>query len=363
MSLNSCTKSLNLGEEMTTISIALKPDTKETLANIANTIRGLAMDAVERAGSGHAGTPMGCADIAAYLYGCFLRYNPQNTHWVNRDRFILSAGHASLLQYSCLHFAGILSIEELKQFRQLNSRTPSHPQYRTTPAIETTTGVDGQGISHGVGQALGIKMLGERFNRPPFSLYNAKVVVLAGDGCLMEGVSHEACSLAGHWRLDNLILIYDRNKTCLDGVVSDSSSEDTRKRYEGYGWEVYEIDGHDFDAFDRIFSRLRNSQSKPALIVADTIIGKGAPKKAGSYLIHSDPLGREEISQAKKDLGLPESEFYVDESVYAFFQQKNVAALKREAEWNKNFEAWKKKFPDLHSDFQKITSQSQLLFF
>ena len=341
---------------MTATTISLRPDLKEALSVIASNIRGLSMDAVEKAGSGHAGTPMGCADIAAYLYGCFLRYNPQNTHWVNRDRFILSAGHASLLQYSCLHFMGILSIEELKQFRQLGSRTPSHPQYRTTPGIETTTGVDGQGVSHGVGQALGIKMLGERLNRPSFSLYNAKVIVLAGDGCLMEGVSHEVCSLAGHWNLDNLILVYDRNKTCLDGLVSESSSENTRKRYEGYGWEVHEIDGHDFDAFHRVFSHLRDSQSKPTLIIADTVIGKGAPTKAGSYLIHSEPVGREERTQAKKALGLPDTEFYVSESVYAFFQQKRCAGAEMEIDWDKTFEAWKRAYPDLYDTFEKMRS-------
>ncbi len=258
---------------------------KNILLATANTIRALTMDAVQKAGSGHAGTPMGCAEIGAYLYGYYLKHNPNNPAWANRDRFILSAGHASMLQYSCLHLCGYnLSVEDLKHFRQLNSKTPSHPQYGITQGIETTTGIDGQGIAHGIGQALGLKLLGSRFNCKGFSIYDAKVIVLAGDGCFMEGVSHETSSLAGHLNLDNLILIYDRNKTCLDGFVSESCSEDTKRRYQAYGWEVYEINGHNFDSIHEVFSKLRLDQKKPALVIADTIIGKGAPTMAGLIL-------------------------------------------------------------------------------
>ncbi len=338
---------------MSITSNLLDPTFKTSLACVANAIRGLAMDAVQQAGSGHAGTPMGCAEIVAYLYGCFLKYNPHNTHWINRDRFILSAGHASLVQYSCLHFAGILSMEELKKFRQMNSLTPSHPQYRTTPGVEATTGLDGQGIAYGVGQAFGIKLLAARFNQAYFPIFDGKVVVLAGDGCLMEGVSHEVCSLAGHWKLDNFILVYDRNKTSLDGLVSESTSEDTRKRYEAYGWDVHEINGHDFDELHEVFSRLRQEQSKPILIIADTIIGRGAPTKAGSYLIHSEPVGQEERAQAKQNLGLSEVEFYVPKLVYDFFTQNLEANW--ESQWKEGFEKWKTIYPDLYSEFEKMS--------
>ena len=330
---------------------------KKTLSVVASAIRGLSMDAVQRAGSGHAGTPMGCAEIGAYLYGCFLKYSPNNTHLINRDRFILSAGHASMLQYACLHFGGTLSMDDLKQFRQLNSKTPSHPQYRLTPGVETTTGVDGQGVAHGIGQALGIKLLGVRFNKDPFSLYNSKVVILAGDGCLMEGISHEACSLAGHLKLDNLILVYDQNKTCLDGFVSESCSENTRKRYEAYDWDVYEVDGHNFDSIHAVFSKLRNSQKKPSLIIADTTIGKGAPTKAGSYLIHSEPVGLDERVRAKINLGLPNEEFFVPPQVYAFFAEKSTLSAMDEAEWNRTFNRWKQAHPKLYVEFQKMYTQ------
>ncbi len=331
---------------------------KKTLWVIANTLRTLAMDAVQRAGSGHAGTPMGCADIGAYLYGYYLKHNPQNPKWVNRDRFILSAGHASMLQYSCLHLSGFsLSLEDLKHFRQLNSITPSHPQYGLTVGVETTTGLDGQGIAYGVGQALGQKLLAERFNRKPFSVFDSKVIVLAGDGCFMEGVSHEASSLAGHLNLNNLILIYDRNKTSLDGFVSESCSEDTKKRYQAYGWEVYEIDGHNFDSMHRILSRLRDHQMKPALVIADTVIGKGAPTKAGSYLIHSEPIGLEERSKAKMDFGFSDAEFFVPPEVYDFFAKKLKLDIEMEARWKLDFQKWKEINSNLHSEFEKMANK------
>lgn len=338
---------------------SLSAETHLTLVSIAGTIRCLSMDAVHHAGSGHAGTPMGCADIAAYLYGCFLRHNPKNYKWVNRDRFILSNGHASLLQYTCLHLSGFpLSMDQIKQFRRLHSKTPSHPEYGVTEGVETTTGVDGQGIAHGVGQALGLKLLEARFNRKPFSIFNAKVVVLAGDGCFMEGISHEASALAGHLNLDNLILIYDRNRTCLDGLLSDSTSEDTMKRYLAYGWEVYEMDGHDFADIHRIFSRMKQHQAKPALIIANTIIGKGSPTKAGSYMIHSNPVGDEERAKAKKCLGFPDREFFVPDEVYAFFKKKVSADVAAESDWQREFERWSLTHPDLHRQFQSMMSKT-----
>lgn len=318
---------------------------------MANTIRTLSIDAVEKAGSGHAGTPMGCAELGAYLYGYFLRYNLENPKWVNRDRFILSAGHASMLQYACLHLSGFnLTLADLKNYRQLNSKTPSHPEYHLTEGVETTTGVDGQGIAHGVGQALGLKLLGERFNRKPFSVYDAKVVMLAGDGCLMEGVSHEACAFAGHLNLNNLILIHDSNQTSLDGFVSESSSENTLKRFQAYDWDVYKIDGHDFNSIHKVFSSLRKKQKKPALIIADTLIGKGSLTQAGSYLIHNGPIGKKESGKIKKQLSLPAKNFHVSEKISEFFSKKS----KGDKTWEKGFSKWKTLYPELFKEFKKI---------
>lgn len=324
--------------------------TKKKLAQVAASIRNLTIDAVHQAGSGHAGTPLGCAEIGAYLYGYYLKYNPKNLSWLNRDRFILSAGHASLLQYTCLYLNNILTIKDLKQFRQLNSKTPSHPQYKTTEGIETTTGVDGQGIAHGVGQALGIKLLGSRFNKN-YQIFDAKVIVLAGDGCFMEGVSHEACSIAGHLKLDNLILIYDKNKTCLDGYVSESCSEDTAKRYEAYGWDVYEINGHDFDSINDVFRKIREKQEKPTLVIANTIIGKLTPNE-GSYLVHNGPLSIEERKNTKELLGVPNTDFFVPEGVFDYFIQKSKNDALQEKEWNRLFLQWSIAHPSLYKDYQ-----------
>lgn len=344
---------------MQTSTAVFKTSLKEQLQTVANTIRNLSIDAVQYAGSGHAGTPMGCAEIGAYLYGYFLKHNPKNPKWINRDRFILSAGHASMLQYSCLHLCGYpLSLDDLKQFRQLNSKTPSHPEYGITEGVETTTGVDGQGVAHAIGQALGLKILGAKFNQKHLSIFDAKVVVLAGDGCLMEGVSHEASALAGHLKLDNLILIYDRNKTSLDGFVSETCTEDTKKRYEAYGWKVFEIDGHDFDSIHHAFSQIRECQNEPVLIIADTIIGKGSITKAGSYLIHSGPIGNVERQQVKKDLLMPLQEFYVSEDLYDFFNEKLISDGNCEELWDQKFQEWRENFPDLYLEFLKMREKS-----
>lgn len=324
---------------------------KRSLNVFANTIRNLSIDCVEKAGSGHAGTPMGCAELGAYLYGYFLNYNPKNPEWANRDRFILSAGHASMLQYACLHLSGFdLSLEDLKNFRQLNSKTPSHPEYGLTSGVETTTGLDGQGIAHGVGQALGLKLLSKRFNNANFSMYDSKVIVLAGDGCFMEGVSHETCSLAGHLKLDNLIVIYDSNQTSLDGFVTDSCSEDIKKRYEAYHWDVYEVDGHDFEEIHKVFSHLREKQDQPALVIAHTVIGKGA-SQAGSYLIHSNPIGKEECSKTKEAMGFPETEFYVPKEIKEYFSLKIPNDQRKEESWNQGFQSWKETHPHLYEEW------------
>lgn len=346
---------------MEKIKSCLSENLKDALLSIANAIRSLTLDAVEKAGSGHAGTPLGCAEIGAYLYGEFLRHMPNHPDWINRDRFILSAGHASLLQYCCLHFSGYnIHIDDLKKFRRLHSKTPSHPQYGLTEGIETTTGVDGQGIGHAVGQALGLKILEKKFNRKNYLLFDAKIVCLAGDGCFMEGISHEVSSFAGHLHLNNLILIYDHNKTCLDGLVSESCSENTKKRYKAYGWDVYEIDGHNLDEIHQTFSALRNKQKKPVLIIAHTLIGKGTHKE-GSYLAHNNPFGKEECKKAKTRLGSTFSEFSVPDWIYTFFKDKRDKESERQSKWNQLFENWARAHPHLLQEYQKMISKIDFL--
>ncbi|MES2200269.1 MAG: transketolase [Chlamydiota bacterium] len=283
------------------------------LQKIANTIRHLTMDAVELAGSGHPGLPMGCAEIGAYLFGEFLRLDPFHPRWPLRDRLILSAGHGSLWLYSCLHMAGFpLSIDDLKQFRKIDSKTPSHPDSTKTEGVEATTGVDGQGVGFAVGQALALKIAN----------IDAKIVVLAGDGDLMEGVAIEACSLAGHLNLNNLILIYDSNCTTLDGYVNESFSEDIPMRFKSQGWEVTTIDGHDIKQIRTAIAPLKEIQKKPTLVVANTRIGYGSPNKMGSPAAHGSPLGKEEVALTKKALNLPDTPFYVDSEIYAFFKKR-----------------------------------------
>lgn len=283
------------------------------LQNIANTIRHLTMDAVELAGSGHPGMPMGCAELGAYLFGEFLRFDPAYPKWPYRDRLILSVGHGSLWLYSCLHLAGFsLTLEDLKNFRQIDSKTPSHPDLTKTEGVEATTGVDGQGVGYAVGQALGLKHLG----------IDSKVVVIAGDGDLMEGVAMESCSLAGHLCLNNLILIFDSNCTTLDGYVHESFSENLPLRFQSQGWDVISIDGHNLDQIREAVAPLRIHQEKPTLVIAQTRIGRGAPNAQGTPAAHGRPLGKEEVSRAKKELGLPDVSFHVDPEIYGFFRER-----------------------------------------
>ena len=283
------------------------------LEKIADTVRLLTIDAVEQAGSGHPGLPLGCAEIGAYLFGEFLRFDPQFPKWPERDRIILSAGHGSLWLYSCLHLAGFpISVEDIKKYRQLHSKTPSHPDITKTEGVEATTGLDGQGIGFGVGQALALKKL----DLP------SKVVVLSGDGDLMEGVAYEACSLAGHLTLDNLILIYDCNQTTLDGYVNETFSEDIPLRFKSQNWEVLEINGHNIEEIRNAMAPLRTSQRGPTLIIANTQIGYGSPNKAKTPLAHGQPLGTEEARLTKTALGLSQIPFAVDPEVYAFFQKR-----------------------------------------
>lgn len=338
------------------IARSLDESQKEIFKKIAKTIRGLSMDAVQKANSGHPGLPMGCAELGAYLYGKALRHNPKNSAWLNRDHFVLSAGHGSAWLYSCLHLSGFnLSLDEIKNFRQLHSQTPGHPEQQDTDGVETTTGPLGQGVGYAVGQALGFKLLADRFNTDQHKIIDNKVFFLMGDGCVMEGVTSEASSLAGHLKLNNLIGIYDSNHVSLDGPLSESCSEDTKKRYEAYGWDVYTIDGHDLDAIHDAVTRARSNQKRPVLIIAHTLIGKGAPHKQGTHNVHGAPLGEEELKEAKEILGIPlEPPFYIPQAVYDYFGQRCESQAKTEAEWNQTFDAWAKANPDLFTEFETM---------
>lgn len=342
------------GRQHTSIK-PLDQETKHMLVKVANTIRHLSMDAVQKADSGHPGLPLGCAEIGAYLYGYQLKHNPKNSKWINRDRFILSAGHGSMLLYSCLHLSGFnLSLDEIINFRQLHSRTPGHPECLETDGVETTTGPLGQGIGNAVGQALGLKILGARFNTDTYKIFTSKVICLMGDGDVMEGASSEVSSIAGHLKLDNLIAIYDSNHICLDGPTSECLSEDTKGRYKAYGWDVYEVDGSDLEGLDLIFMKLRQQQERPCLIIAHTIIGKGSPNKAGTNKAHGSPLGPDEVKAAKAALGLPEEPFFIPQGVKDFFHKKLGQDSALEHQWQGSFDAWARANPELHDEFEKM---------
>jgi transketolase len=331
---------------------------KKQLGKIANTVRELSMEAVQKANSGHPGLPMGCAEFGAFLYGVLLHHNPQNPKWLNRDRFVLSAGHGSMWLYSLLHLSGFnVTMEDIKQFRQLHSKTPGHPEFHMTDGVEATTGPLGQGIANAVGQALGLKILGAKFNTPEFPLFTAKVYCLAGDGCLMEGISAEASSLAGHLQLDNLVLIHDANQVTLDGFLKDASSEDTKMRYRSYGWDVYELDGYNFDQMQEVFTQIKQGQQRPVFINMLTVIGKGSPNKAGTHKVHGSPLGVEEVAATKKALGLPEEDFYVPQSVYQYFQNRLTKDVALERKWKDMFKEWSQSKPDQYKVFMQMAEK------
>lgn len=333
----------------------LDSDLKQILSKTANTIRGLAMDAVQKADSGHPGLPMGCAEIGAYLYSQVLRYNPKDPKWMNRDRFILSAGHGSMLLYSLLYLTGYdLSLEDIKNFRQLHSKTPGHPESLDTVGVETTTGPLGQGFGNAVGQALGFKILESKFNTEKHKIFDNKIYVLMGDGCIMEGVTSETSSLAGYLKLDNLIAIYDSNKVCLDGPTAETLSENTKMRYQAYGWDVYDVEGNDLDAIDATFRHIRENQQRPVLVIAHTVIGKGSPNKAGTSKAHGSPLGPEEVKATKEALGIPQEPFYVPQAVLDFFQKKLSQDDGLEKQWKTTFEAWSRENPELLKEFEAM---------
>jgi len=320
---------------------------------MANAIRALSMDAVQQANSGHPGMPMGMADIAVGLWNEHLQHNPTDPHWLNRDRFVLSNGHGSMLLYSLLHLSGYdLSIEELKNFRQLHSKTPGHPEYGMTVGVETTTGPLGQGVSNAVGMALAEKLLAEEFNRPGHQIVDHYTYVFLGDGCLMEGISHEVCSLAGTLKLNKLIALWDDNGISIDGKVVSWFNEDTPKRFEAYGWNVIrDVDGHDAEAVSAAITKAKKSD-KPTLICCKTAIGKGSPNMAGSDKVHGSPLGATEIAATRVALNWPYAPFEIPKDIYAAWDfKKRGQAL--EHEWNKQFQAYKNKYPELASELQR----------
>ena len=320
---------------------------------MANAIRALSMDAVQQANSGHPGMPMGMADIAVALWNDHLKHNPTDPHWMNRDRFVLSNGHGSMLLYSLLHLTGYdLPIGELKNFRQLHSKTPGHPEYGITPGVETTTGPLGQGISNAVGMALAEKLLAEEFNRPGHDIVNHYTYVFLGDGCLMEGISHEVCSLAGTLKLNKLIALWDDNGISIDGKVVSWFNEDTPKRFEAYGWNVIRnVDGHDAEAVSAAIAQAKKSD-KPSLICCKTAIGQGAPNMAGSDKVHGSPLGADEIAATRVALNWPYAPFEIPQDIYqAWDFKKRGQAV--EYEWNKDFQSYKTKYPELASELQR----------
>jgi len=329
--------------------------------NRSNAIRALAMDAVEKAKSGHPGAPMGMADIAEVLWTQFLSHNPQNPDWQNRDRFVLSNGHGSMLIYALLHLTGYdLSIEELKNFRQLGSKTPGHPEYGYTPGVETTTGPLGQGLANAVGMALAEKMLGAHFNRSvdgrELNIVDHLTYVFAGDGCLMEGISHEVASLAGTLGLGKLICIYDDNGISIDGSIEGWFADDTPKRFEAYGWQVIPaIDGHDHSAVAAALEEARANSDKPTLICCKTQIGYGAPNKAGTSGSHGSPLGTAEIAGTRENLGWSHEPFEIPSEVYEGFDCKGKGA-DAEGNWQQTFAEYKAQFPELAAEFDRRMS-------
>jgi transketolase len=325
--------------------------------NLANAIRALAMDAVQKANSGHPGMPMGMADIAEVLWNDFLNHHPGNPHWINRDRFVLSNGHGSMLLYALLHLSGYdLPLSELKNFRQLHSKTPGHPEHGLTPGIETTTGPLGQGLANAVGMALSEKMLAARFNRDSedLDLINHYTYAFCGDGCLMEGVSHEVCSLAGTWKLGKLIVFYDDNGISIDGEVQGWFTENIPERFKAYGWQVIpHVDGHDREALTRAIVEARANLTQPTLICCKTQIAYGSPNKANTAESHGSPLGDDEIALVREKLGWSYGPFEIPDEIYASWDAKAKGEALEKA-WEKKFAIYREKYPELALDLQKF---------
>ncbi|MBS1136117.1 MAG: transketolase [Proteobacteria bacterium] len=322
--------------------------------NLTSAIRALAMDAVEKAKSGHPGMPMGMAEIAEVLWNHHMRHNPRNPKWPNRDRFVLSNGHGSMLIYALLHLTGYdLSIEDLKQFRQLHSKTPGHPEFGYTAGVETTTGPLGQGITNAVGMAMAEKLLANEFNRPGHDIVDHHTYVFLGDGCLMEGISHEACSLAGTWGLGKLIAFYDDNGISIDGHVEAWFTDDTPKRFEAYGWQVVpNVNGHDPEAIQAAIQLAKAEKDKPTLICCKTVIGMGSPNKAGTHDVHGAALGDAEIAATRPHIGWHFGPFEIPKEVYEVWDAKKKGA-EWEGAWQQKFDHYAKAFPELAAEFKR----------
>lgn len=326
------------------------------LKETANIVRGLSADGVEKANSGHPGMPIGCAEIGSLLFGEMMNYDPEKPDWADRDRFVLSAGHGSMLLYSLLHLSGYdISLEDLKNFRQLGSKTPGHPEYGETPGVETTTGPLGQGVANGVGMALAERNMAEKYNTDEFSIVDHYTYVLAGDGCMMEGISSEASSLAGHLGLGKLIMIYDDNEISIEGSTDLAFTESVADRYRAYNWHVLEdVDGHDLAELRDAIRSAKEAVDKPTIIIANTSIAKGAPNKEGKSSAHGAPLGEEEIRGLKENYRLPVDEkFYISEEVEEFFQARKKKLQEKRKKWQKSFENWSENNPDLKKEWQK----------
>ena len=321
---------------------------------MANAIRALSMDAVQQAKSGHPGAPMGMADMAVALWSRHLRHNPAHPQWAGRDRFVLSNGHASMLLYALLHLTGYdLPLHELKNFRQLHSKTPGHPEHGITPGVETTTGPLGQGLANAVGMALAEKLLAAEFNREGHTIVDHHTYVFLGDGCLMEGISHEACSLAGAWKLGKLIALYDDNGISIDGQVAPWFADNTAERFKAYHWNVIgPVDGHDAAAIDKAIAQAKKSASQPTLIICKTHIGKGSPNRQGTSKAHGEPLGADEIALTRQALGWQHGPFEIPDEVYAAWDAKAIGA-KAEAQWDAAFAAYAKAYPELAAEFTR----------
>ena len=321
---------------------------------MANALRALAMDAVQQARSGHPGAPMGMAEMAVALWGRHLRHNPGNPHWPDRDRFVLSNGHASMLLYALLHLSGYeLPMSELRNFRQLHSKTPGHPEVDLTPGVETTTGPLGQGLANAVGMALAEKLLAAEFNRPGHRIVDHRSYVFMGDGCLMEGISHEACALAGAWKLNKLIALYDDNGISIDGAVRPWYVDDVAQRFRGYGWNVIgPLDGHDAAAVDAAIGEAQACVAQPTIIICRTTIGRGSPNRAGSAKAHGEPLGDDEVRLTRAALGWTAEPFVIPEAVYGAWDARAAGAA-AEQQWAETFAAYRAAYPELADEFTR----------
>ena len=327
----------------------------------ANALRALAIDAVEAANSGHPGMPMGMADIAEVLWRRYLKHNPADPHWPDRDRFVLSNGHGSMLLYALLHLSGYdLPMDELRRFRQLHSKTPGHPEHGITVGVETTTGPLGQGLANAVGMALAEQLLAAHFNRPGHTIVDHRTWVFVGDGCLMEGISHEVCSLAGTFRLSKLVAVYDDNGISIDGHVEHWFNDDTPTRFEAYGWRVIRnVDGHDTEAIEAALAEGCTKDDRPTMICCKTVIGRGSPNKAGSHDVHGAALGKAEVAATRAALGWTAEPFHIPQDIRAAWDARGMGA-KRQAEWQRRFADYAQSYPDLAREFERRAIKRQL---